>query len=77
MINIADSNSDTVAEYTYDALGRRIEKKDIVDSSKTTRYYYNNGWQVLTETDTSGVMQRWYPGAPGFRFAQRAMSGLW
>ena len=60
IVGISDSNSDAVAEYTYDALGRRIEKKDLVDSGKTVRYYYNNGWQVLAETDTSGVMQRWY-----------------
>jgi len=44
IVGISDSNSDTVAEYTYDALGRRIEKKDLVDRGKTVRYYYNNGW---------------------------------
>jgi len=42
-----------IAEYTYDALGRRIEMK-VYDSGQVdsvTRYYYNNNWQVLAETD--------------------------
>ena len=41
-----------IAEYTYDALGRRIEMKtyDSGEVDSTTRYYYNN-WQVLAETD--------------------------
>jgi YD repeat-containing protein len=42
-----------IAEYTYDALGRRIEMKtyDSGEVDSTTRYYYNNNWQVLAETD--------------------------
>ena len=32
----------TVAEYSYDALGRRIEKKDCITSANTRRYYYND-----------------------------------
>ena len=42
-----------IAEYTYDALGRRIEMKtyDNGEVDSTTRYYYNNNWQVLAETD--------------------------
>jgi RHS repeat-associated protein len=42
-----------IAEYTYDALGRRIEMKvyDNGEVDSVTRYYYNNNWQVLAETD--------------------------
>jgi YD repeat-containing protein len=40
----------TVAQYAYDALGRRIEKTDSI-AGKTTRYYHDNNWRVLTETD--------------------------
>jgi len=34
----------TKAEFAYDALGRRIEKKDLVDPNNTRRYYYNYNW---------------------------------
>jgi len=36
-----------IAEFAYDALGRRIEKKDLIDPNNTIRYYYNYNWQVL------------------------------
>jgi len=52
-----DPNDTVVAEYAYDALGRRIEKKD-VDANETTRYYYNYNWQVLAEYDGSDTLQR-------------------
>ena len=45
-----------VADYTYDALGRRIQK---IADSVTTRYYYD-GWRVLTETDENDDRQRDY-----------------
>ena len=60
LIKITRSNpAVTIAEYTYDALGRRIEVYDAV-ADTTTRYYYNNNWQVLTETDEEGDEQRSY-----------------
>jgi YD repeat-containing protein len=34
-----DSNS-AIAEFAYDALGRRIEKKDLI--ARTSIRYYNN-----------------------------------
>ena len=49
----------TIAEFTYDALGRRIVKVDNI-ASETTRYYYNADWQVLCEKDDSGDTQRWF-----------------
>jgi len=49
----------TIAEFTYDALGRRIVKVDSI-ASETTRYYYNADWQVLAETDDQGTLQREY-----------------
>jgi len=44
-------DEDPVAEFTYDALGRRIESIDAV-AATTTRYYYD-GWRVLTETNAA------------------------
>ena len=43
-------DSVTLAEYAYDALGRRIEKYDPCDSGERTQYYYD-GWRVLSEHD--------------------------
>jgi RHS repeat-associated protein len=48
-----------VAEFAYDALGRRIRKIDSI-ADETTLYYYNNNWQVLSETDADGTTQRWF-----------------
>ncbi|MGB2807521.1 MAG: RHS repeat-associated core domain-containing protein [Sedimentisphaerales bacterium] len=53
-----DPNDTVVAEYSYDALGRRIEKKDLIDPNNTTRYYYNNNWQVLCEYDGAGSYKK-------------------
>jgi len=52
LVKITDGVYD-IAEYTYDALGRRIEMKtyDSGQVDSVTRYYYNNNWQVLAETD--------------------------
>jgi len=47
IVRITDVNDANVAEYSYDALGRRIEKKDCITSANTRRYYYNDNWQVL------------------------------
>ncbi len=55
-LNKITKNSSTKAEYTYDALGRRIEK---IADGVTTRYYYD-GWRVLTETDENEAVQREY-----------------
>ncbi|MHC4621139.1 MAG: hypothetical protein ACYTEQ_25615 [Planctomycetota bacterium] len=48
IVEINDVNGTTVAEFAYDALGRRIEKKDSI-AGTTTHYYYNDKWQVLCE----------------------------
>jgi len=52
IIKITKDSTD-IAEFAYDALGRRIEMKDSLDSNKTRRYYYNPNWQVLCEYDGS------------------------
>jgi YD repeat-containing protein len=41
-----DPNNTAVAEFSYDALGRRIEKKDSITSANTRRYYNNYNWSV-------------------------------
>ena len=50
----------TIAEFAYDALGRRVEKKDLIDPNNTRRYYHNYNWQVLAEYNGSGVFQQWF-----------------
>jgi len=55
---IKDGND--IAEFAYDALGRRIEKKDLIDSNNTRRYYYNYNWQVLEEYDSQNNRKNYY-----------------
>ncbi|HHA19347.1 MAG TPA: hypothetical protein ENK70_06545, partial [Methylophaga sp.] len=43
-----DDTPTVVAEFVYDALGRRIAKTDSI-ASTTRYYYYNDKWQVLDE----------------------------
>ena len=52
-----------VGEYSYDAVGRRSEKK-VTAGNVTTRYMYA-GNQVLAEYNQSNVMQRRYVYGPG------------
>ncbi|MCD4737470.1 MAG: hypothetical protein K8R53_15610 [Bacteroidales bacterium] len=47
LIKVLDPNDNTIVEYSYDALGRRIEK---VAGGVTTRYYYD-GWRILSEVE--------------------------
>jgi len=47
-------NGTDVAKYTYDALGRRIEKIEYASPSNITTRYYYDGWRVLTEIEDDG-----------------------
>lgn len=58
-VKITNDGND-IAEFTYDGLGRRIEKKDCVDSNNTRRYYYSSNWQVLCEYDASNTFKQWF-----------------
>jgi len=61
LIKVMDDQQNVVAEYAYDALGRRIRKIDrAANPDETTLYYYNDNWQVLSETDENGTQQRDY-----------------
>jgi RHS repeat-associated protein len=61
VIKLKKSNDTiTVAEFNYDALGRRIEKKDNITAANTRCYYYNYNWQILSEYNTGGTHQRSY-----------------
>ncbi|MCD6380650.1 RHS repeat protein [bacterium] len=52
IIEIEDSGDTTVAEYAYDALGRRIKTVSYDSAgSAATYFYYNDQWQVLAEYD--------------------------
>jgi YD repeat-containing protein len=50
-----DTNG-AIAQFTHDALGRRISKIDS-KAAETTFYYYNNNWQVVCEYNEPGVSQ--------------------
>jgi len=56
LTEITKSGNVTKAAYTYDALGRRIEK---IAGGTTTHYYYD-GWRVLAETDENDDWQQCY-----------------
>jgi RHS repeat-associated protein len=60
MVKVTDVNTGKVHTYSYDAMGRRIQK--VIDSSgtpQTTRYFYA-GRRVIEEQDGSGVTQATY-----------------
>ena len=59
IIEIKDKDSISIVEYAYNALGRRVQVYDMAADAKT-RYYYNEQWQVLKETDEEGYGLRWY-----------------
>ncbi len=50
-----------VAQYVYDALGRRIGKWDAV-AGEATFYYHNDEWQVLAEYDYMGHLRNFIYG---------------
>ena len=56
LVNVCLDGND-VAEFSYDALGRRIEKYDAV-ADVVSRYYYSPNWQVLCEQDDNEDTQR-------------------
>ncbi|MFC1678047.1 RHS repeat domain-containing protein, partial [Planctomycetota bacterium] len=60
IVEVNDVSGTRVAEFSYDALGRRVEKKDLIDPNNTRRYYNNYNWQVLTEYDGADVFKQTY-----------------
>jgi len=58
------TGSTTIAEYTYDALFRRISKKAVWNgSTPLRRFYYTDQWQIAEEyldADTSLKTRYWY-----------------
>ncbi|MFC1783126.1 hypothetical protein ACFL02_06030 [Planctomycetota bacterium] len=58
LTQILDDANDVVANFAYDALGRRIEVHDVVANPNTR--YYNNNWQVLSEYDDNNTYLRSY-----------------
>jgi YD repeat-containing protein len=51
------SDGSGVAEYTYDALGRRAEKIDHTGQSASTTRWYLDGWSVVGERDGDDTLQ--------------------
>jgi RHS repeat-associated protein len=56
IVKIEDVNDVNVAEFTYDALGRRIEVYD-ARADESTYYIYNDQWQVLEEYGDTGTFK--------------------
>ena len=52
MTDFSTETGTFINRYQYDGLHRRIARTD--DDGTTTHYYYNENWQVLTETDGDG-----------------------
>ncbi len=46
-----------MVEYAYDALSRRILKKE---GSDETVYYNNHNWQVIAEANEVGIIEKTY-----------------
>ena len=52
------TNTNRLANFTYDALGRRVES--INDTGRITNRYYYDGVNELVEDNQSGTRQRYY-----------------
>ena len=55
-VKLASDSSD-VAEYTYDALGRRAEKIDHTGESAVTTRWYLDAWSAVEERDGDDALQ--------------------
>ena len=62
LIEVRNPSDVTIATYTYDALGRRVEQ---VKDSQTTRFYYD-GENVVAEYDDTDTLQRYYVHGPTY-----------
>lgn len=62
LVKVADGGT-TVVTYEYDGLGHRIVKDVAGGTTNDREYYYNDKWQLLTETKPSGVeaIYQWHP----------------
>ncbi|MCK4292073.1 MAG: hypothetical protein KAY65_02665 [Planctomycetes bacterium] len=58
IVKITKDGND-IAEFAYDALGRRIKKVDSI-AGTTNIYYYNDKWQVLCDYYDPGYLPYWY-----------------
>ena len=54
------SDGSDVAEYTYHALGRRVEKIDRTGESDVTTRYCQDGWSTVEERDGDDALQATY-----------------
>jgi YD repeat-containing protein len=68
-VKLASDGSD-VAEYTYDALGRRVEKLDQTGETDVTTRWYLDRWSVVEERDGDGGPRLRWQGSAGARQVQ-------
>ena len=59
VVKIVAEQETLIAEFDYDAQGRRMRVYDAV-ADTTTLYYYSDNWQVLAEYDDAGNQQAYY-----------------
>ena len=52
-------DSNDIGEFAYDALGRRIKKRDSIANTNKI-YYYNDNWQILCDYNDVGSPQSWF-----------------
>jgi RHS repeat-associated protein len=52
-------DSNDIAEFAYDALGRRIKKRDSIADTNNI-YYCNDNWQILCDYNDAGTPQAWF-----------------
>ncbi|MHC4153819.1 MAG: hypothetical protein ACYST6_02670 [Planctomycetota bacterium] len=58
IVRITKDGND-IAEFAYDALGRRIRKIDSV-AGTTNLYCYNDNWQVVCDYNDGDVLKEYY-----------------
>ena len=71
---VSATSTATTINYSYDALGRLIERRTSGASVTTNRMYYA-GWQLVAEYNGTGSLQRKYVYGPGIDEPVRISSG--
>jgi RHS repeat-associated protein len=71
---ISATAASLTVNYSYDALGRLIERRTSGASATTNRLYYA-GWQLIAEYNGAGALQRKYVYGPGIDEPVRTTAG--
>lgn len=63
-LSLVQANQQTVATYTYNALGQRVAKAVTLPSSTNERFVYNEARQIISEYGASNRDYIWLGGVP-------------